>query len=341
MGEQLLVEFFKTCGPNLNHINIPGMKHILLPNLFRALKEANAIVTSTLDLRFEQIQEDNDISSIIGLSTTWSEIYLSDQGYASALTARAIAANGQDLQELDIIGCPRIDSANLQQILCHTFQLKRLHAGCTIAPHMLGNPFLCASDVAASSWVCLDLQEFVVNIEGVPRPDLKTGHDTPRLRRLLDEGTIEESHAIQRRVLRQLGALKSLKRLCLGHPLVQYKRHIYQAQSEFLRLQDFYYQVSCLEMSLDSGLDQLVELKDLEELHVTGMAHRIGVDELEWMLLHWPKLKRLAGLFHSQHKILEPNVAVWLQERRPVWAEEYLVKDYFTDESRTLRRQKF
>ena len=52
-----------------------------------------------------------------------------------------------------------------------------------------------------------------------------------------------------------------------------------------------------LEMTLQSGLDKLVALKELEALDVGLMNHRIGVPKLERIVKHWPKFQRLYGLF--------------------------------------------
>ncbi|KAF9922218.1 hypothetical protein FBU30_007704 [Linnemannia zychae] len=51
-----------------------------------------------------------------------------------------------------------------------------------------------------------------------------------------------------------------------------------------------------MELSLASGLGQLVTLKNLEVFGFEGVDHRIGKPELEWMATHWPKLKVIRGL---------------------------------------------
>ncbi|KAF9362533.1 hypothetical protein BGX34_005982 [Mortierella sp. NVP85] len=71
----------------------------------------------------------------------------------------------------------------------------------------------------------------------------------------------------------------------------------------------------CLEMSLESGLHKLSTLKKLEELNVTCLAVRIGVEEVQWMVEHWPRLRVIYGLdgnSASGKKAME-----WLKEYRP------------------------
>ncbi|KAG0320434.1 hypothetical protein BG000_003590 [Podila horticola] len=51
---------------------------------------------------------------------------------------------------------------------------------------------------------------------------------------------------------------------------------------------------SVLDLSLANGLDQLV-LTELREFDFCQMNHRLGMEEIRWMLVHWPRLERMAG----------------------------------------------
>lgn len=75
-----------------------------------------------------------------------------------------------------------------------------------------------------------------------------------------------------------------------------------------------------LEITLESGLDELAVLNDLEELDVTNMNHRIGVKELEWMRTSWAKLETPAGIFRDCD--LLPGAQEWLS-RKSEWVSEY------------------
>ncbi|KAG0052181.1 hypothetical protein BGZ83_002909 [Gryganskiella cystojenkinii] len=46
-----------------------------------------------------------------------------------------------------------------------------------------------------------------------------------------------------------------------------------------------------IQFSLDSGLEMLSTLQDHEVLDVSGTNHKIGVPELKWIKLYWPKCK--------------------------------------------------
>lgn len=77
------------------------------------------------------------------------------------------------------------------------------------------------------------------------------------------------------------------------------------------------FQYSCLPLSLESGLHLMSELKELVELNVEQMAHRIGLEEVQWMVAHWPRLRKIIGLNIKG----EMNEAIeWLKKTRP-WIE--------------------
>ncbi|KAG0232854.1 hypothetical protein BGW42_007863 [Actinomortierella wolfii] len=81
----------------------------------------------------------------------------------------------------------------------------------------------------------------------------------------------QSSKDIQRQVLRRLEQQKRLQKLVLGGAVSA--RHTLRYSRQF----------SCLEMTLESGLDELASLTDLEELDIHHKDHRVGKPELEWM----------------------------------------------------------
>ncbi|KAG0314702.1 hypothetical protein BG000_005457, partial [Podila horticola] len=52
-------------------------------------------------------------------------------------------------------------------------------------------------------------------------------------------------------------------------------------------------------MTLESGLDELIDLKDLELLDIQHMDHGAGVPELEWMVANFPKLQMVIGMLDT------------------------------------------
>ncbi|KAF9144388.1 hypothetical protein BGX30_012962 [Mortierella sp. GBA39] len=98
------------------------------------------------------------------------------------------------------------------------------------------------------------------------------------------------SVAQQRRAYDRLAGLKRLKSLQLGP---RQPRGI-GYYLEDLRRED------TLELTLESGLDRLSELKRLEVFGFEGTSHGVGKAELEWMAENWPRLKELRGLKGSR-----------------------------------------
>ncbi|KAF9283656.1 hypothetical protein BGZ88_010364 [Linnemannia elongata] len=111
---------------------------------------------------------------------------------------------------------------------------------------------------------------------------------------------------VQRWVYTQMGSLTGLQELILGVKKLYTKdlltRNITFLSSDPIVLEEtlrhgaptFIYR--SLEFSLESGLELLAGMKELRVLDVKSTAHRIGVAELEWMHVNWPKLKKIKGL---------------------------------------------
>ncbi|KAI9242480.1 MAG: hypothetical protein BYD32DRAFT_483237 [Podila humilis] len=81
---------------------------------------------------------------------------------------------------------------------------------------------------------------------------------------------------IQRSVYRQIALQTNLHKPILGY---------FDDETEAS------FQWYSLELTLQSGLDELACIKDLEELTVGLMNHRIGIPELKWMKAHWLKFR--------------------------------------------------
>ncbi|KAG0212926.1 hypothetical protein BGX33_003248 [Mortierella sp. NVP41] len=125
---------------------------------------------------------------------------------------------------------------------------------------------------------------------------------------------------IQHRVCQHLNTLTSLQELCLGiHPLdgMDYgKDPLHGVQDD------------CLELSIESGLDLMEDLKELREISVMRMKHRIRLPELQWMCANWTKLEAVYGLLSADSyedadekqtlKDEEQHIIHWIQENRPL-----------------------
>ncbi|KAF9333232.1 hypothetical protein BG006_003869 [Podila minutissima] len=52
---------------------------------------------------------------------------------------------------------------------------------------------------------------------------------------------------------------------------------------------------SVLDLSLANGLNHLAGLTELREFDFCQMNHRLGMEEVKWMLAHWSRLEKMAG----------------------------------------------
>ncbi|KAF9001393.1 hypothetical protein BGZ52_009974, partial [Haplosporangium bisporale] len=245
-----------------------------------------------LNLGYYCSTSDHILARIVSRSHQWRVLDLSHQWGCQDLTAEAIVTHCQELQELTITQGPLISSSVFQRILCRAAKLVYLYANYDCSEGAPENSQLQATDVISSLWACRSLKTFRADIVGIPRPDVKFQQDRQPVQGVLFTGTVEASHDIQRRILAQLGSLTKLEELCLGSFAIDYGDEGAwtddEEEEDGMRYLDPHFQLTCLEMSLASGLDLLAGLKELRVLDVTRMAHRVGVQELEWMQANWP-----------------------------------------------------
>ncbi|KAG0209242.1 hypothetical protein BGX33_005755 [Mortierella sp. NVP41] len=160
-------------------------------------------------------------------------------------------------------------------------------------------------------WVCVRLDTFRAEIRAMTRL-----RETEEL--LLPSVTIESQsetvslgigdiqawilskyrlyHEQHSRVYDRLASLVHLTVLILGydHRSSESAESYSKDGTEYLRYSEPAKDV--LELSLVSGLDRLSSLKSLEVFGFEGMDHRIGVPELDWIAVSWPRLRLMCGL---------------------------------------------
>ncbi|KAG0372166.1 hypothetical protein BGX24_000610 [Mortierella sp. AD032] len=107
----------------------------------------------------------------------------------------------------------------------------------------------------------------------------------------------------------QLARLTRLKHLDLGYesryPLTYISRWTYERDGqEYVEYSDGK-TFDTLELSLESGLDRLGVLKNLEMFGFECLNHRIGKKELDWMAKNWPRLKLMYGLDKEKLTMIE------------------------------------
>ncbi|KAF9345650.1 hypothetical protein BGX26_002905 [Mortierella sp. AD094] len=271
-----------------------------------------------LGLSCSETISDENFASLIKASTSgWRKLNI--QGYEAfgSLSSAVLVQHAYTLRSLDAVYCGGFVSRDIQTLLSNSPHLRRfwtLTEGETISP---SDAELNAADIGQSEWVCTSLEIFGVVINGIPRPDITIYQDgTPFIGRA-PVMTLEQGRALQSTVHRHLGSLTALKELHLGHDDRDWgneSRFEFNAQERMI-YQDVNYQYECLEMTLETGLGLLSELKQLEVLDVTRMSHRIGVAEVQWMSENWPRLRMVSGLLYEGEPV--PECVTWLHENRP------------------------
>ncbi|KAF9006233.1 hypothetical protein BGZ52_008665, partial [Haplosporangium bisporale] len=133
--------------------------------------------------------------------------------------------------------------------------------------------FLTADGILGLRWGSSSLSTFSCPIR-VPRANRDVQE---RCRDEQWSSPVEHSRESQRQVFQQLSRLTKLRVLRLGDTRGGRRSH-------------HAYQWYSLDMTLESGMDELEGLKKLEILNVCMMNHDIGIQELEWMNKCWPIL---------------------------------------------------
>ncbi|KAF9435789.1 hypothetical protein BGZ76_005521 [Entomortierella beljakovae] len=190
------------------------------------------------------------------------------------------------LTELDLVDAQDMKSAWVQQILCSCVGLKRfwateIHAWeitmmptprevgetSTVVEGTVEGEDDVTEDIPAKTttnttaadlgWVCLELKELQLSITGIS-----------------SKSSLEE----QIRIYTQLSKLTKLQVLSLG--------------GNFMST---WFRMFTLELSLEKGFGILKTLKDLRIFNFSYMSHDLGMNEVEFMMENWPRLRRIIG----------------------------------------------
>ncbi|KAF9116214.1 hypothetical protein BGX30_006002, partial [Mortierella sp. GBA39] len=300
---------------------------------------------------------DEDVAQLIlagqshrsdGRKEVWHTLHLEGNTLLGSLTADAILQTcTSGLVWLNISGCQGIRGHHIQAILTTAVHLRNLDAACR-GDSEATDSRLYVSQILQSNtpWVCWSLRRLNVQISGFARPDL---YRTAEMDAVCYDTSLRQSRDVQKQVYRQIASLKYLEELSLGDGALfpedfedvdepsaasagsGTKDVIWEPYMYGLKYGNGH-QTTCLELTLDSGLDILRTLTELRVIDITRMKHRLGVDEMEWMEDNWPNLRTIKGLFA---KLLRCPYAVmpsrddrrrredlvdWVAMSRPPWS---------------------
>ncbi|KAH7057950.1 hypothetical protein BKA57DRAFT_448188 [Linnemannia elongata] len=215
------------------------------------------------------------------------EIYgFEEVGHFGCCSAHALLGHASTLEVVRLDAMPCMSSESIQQFLCSAAHLKEFDIIGGVRDPDNEDWFLDAHDVVSQDWVCTELEVFGCPIRGIPRPDITEIAGEPA-NDFIKEGTKQESLDLQRGVYSQLGRLTKLRELSLGVSVPP------RWGDNDLKTERGY-QHDCLAMTVESGLDSLKNLKELEIVVLNEMDVFISHDgEEAWVKKNWPKVKRI------------------------------------------------
>lgn len=258
-------------------------------------------------------------------------------GWLDSVTAKALARNCKSLQifreprgvQSTYSDGSRDNSNHLEVLLQECPQLRIVDAIC----HQVDT-----DRMLALPWVCHQLEVLHFQITGIHRLKADEQETLLSILSAMDDTVKKLSNkeldildkykrgqAQQQRVFAQLALMTHLRVLDaglewrnLGH--VYWVQH-YEVEGQTYRRYTSPY-ADTLELTLESGLDQLTDLVNLEVFGFEGISHRLGDQELSWIAEHWPRLRVMRGLQEDSLPMLEPDVKraelrKWIQELRP------------------------
>jgi hypothetical protein len=161
------------------------------------------------------------------------------------------------------------------------------------------------------AWAVGPSMEYMqLSIQRVPRPDVVCRQGGRHLTFSQEGLDADLRFEVQRWIYTQLSKMTCLKELVLGKMdldpelLASYIDPLLSSSMDPIAYEEALlmsysgrgFQYLTMEFSLESGLDILEGMKELRVLDVRRTAHNIGVKELEWMHVNWPKLEKIRGL---------------------------------------------
>lgn len=295
--EYILMPFLDTC-TNLKQFEGPGIGCYRFKSIREAL-ERRGIHLQTLrlrDLRQGTRSEDHAIALSVKASSRWTHIHLLKCPKAGPLTVMALRHRCDYLETVSLDHCQGLTSAHLLLILQHAKVLQKFSTfSYSNRGKHLTTPPLDAVDMLGTDWATTSLRVFMCRVQ-VPRT-LSQMMGIP-----WHATSPEHSRQVQRHFFRQLARQPELEELRLGTD------HGDQKSWQ-------YFQCNSLEMTLQSGLDELCSLEKIRVLDIKLLNHYASIRELEWMQRNWPDLQCVEGICRDMVGAMAINV--WRKKAKP------------------------
>lgn len=285
------------------------------------LSDFASVITSGLPLSLDTFHvlaeagSDQVTASVIrACRSGWRSLRLP---YIGPLSADALIKHCSNLEELDIRVAEGVASQQIRQILSSSPRLVKFSMhhrpdgfDTVDRAHISATDFIDLNPTSdtLNPWPCEStLKVFCARISRIPRPGVTT---------VANEEYPGQRDDIQQRVYERLARFTNLERLALGHQPPRGNRCSWSLPPEEEVICDWGDHVDCLDMTLVSGLGRLAGLKKIRKLCVMAMRTSIGVDELKWMVKHWPRLESIHGLMDCR-VTAEAVAGGWLKKNCP------------------------
>ncbi|KAF9140743.1 hypothetical protein BG015_001524 [Linnemannia schmuckeri] len=339
--------------PNLERLQLDNIDKIPMAALSAALR-MSCPQLSILELKGPYRGGDDDLAFLLSSAKShWKEVSLPDMDdFGIKAFTVLMESVVMRLEVLKVGGWGEIHGGQFLDLLCSAQHLRRMEGladgelrEITMESTMWAYAaFYLHTYERDRSWALGPSMEFLqIWIDDIPRPDLvcrRNGEPISRYTALPEgEGDEHFRYDVQRWVYTQLGRLTGLQNLILGvkelDPRVLSARGLAHldpiALEEVLRFVVPTFIYRSMEFSLESGLGLLVGLKELRFLDVKSTAHRIGVTELDWMHVNWPKLKEIKGLVSAREWAGDAEAGLAVKAAVEEWmdAHPYGIGSYY------------
>ncbi|KAG0242113.1 hypothetical protein B0O80DRAFT_497552 [Mortierella sp. GBAus27b] len=235
---------------------------------------------------------DKQMSNILSSSLKgWKVVDVNRNTNIGQASFEALTSHFLTLQELRVDGCSGITGEDLVRVLSSCPKLHTLVAiddGSYSKDRFLSIQAEAFIDQGPSigtlkAWPCeTSLKVLKVKIGNIPRPDIRNAINT------IKETYSGQGRELQNLIYDRLGRMVNLVTLWLGHDP--------QFHNEEPKYKDRAFQMDCLDMSLESGLGKLSELKALRELNIARMQLCSKPQDTYWMAEHWSNLLTIYGV---------------------------------------------
>ncbi|KAF9343062.1 hypothetical protein BGX26_006323 [Mortierella sp. AD094] len=238
--------------------------------------------------------DDQQFSALLRFTTSIVELFAVGSGFGDeAMLAMHERSHFMTVREMNLDGCLNVTSKMVNILLVSCPALEALSAEKLYVIDM-------AQD-GSQPWACLNMRELCLNIdlfdpnqeqiesadngvlEGEGGESDKGANEAEEARKALKVLQVAERQSL---IIAQLAKLRKLKVLYASRGCLDYIRG---GPTE------------CVEFVLEKGLDQLAGLTQLEEIYFSGWLRPPRLQEAEWMLKHWKRLKVVHRGLYTVH----------------------------------------